>query len=249
MKCNYFILIIWGAFLLFFQSCSYSDSDFDGTSESGTGGSMARFTVVGNHLFTVDHQNLNVFDIASEKTPEFKQKNNVGFGVETIFPLGDKLFLGTSTGMHIYDISTAGSPSQVSFYEHVIACDPVVSDGQFAYVTLNASRQECWRSVNELQIISLGDIRNPQLLKQYPMNSPRGLAVRNDTLWVCDNGLKIFDVADKQNIELLYHFSDLAAYDLILDQNRALVIGESGFVQYTLANDTIIQLSEISVEY
>jgi hypothetical protein len=231
------------------QSCSYGDSSFEGASDSGTGGSMARFTVVGNHLFTVDQQSLNVFDVTWAENPEFRQRNNVGFGVETIFPLGDKLFLGTSTGMYIYDISTAGSPSQISFYEHVIACDPVVSDGQFAYVTLNASRQECWRSVNELQIISLQNINNPQLVKQHPMNSPRGLAVRNDTLWVCDQGLKIFDIADKLNIEQLYHFSDLVAYDIILDRNRALVIGESGFVQYKLANDTIIKLSEINVEY
>ncbi|MGM0619765.1 MAG: LVIVD repeat-containing protein [Bacteroidota bacterium] len=242
-------IIISAAILLILQSCSYGDSAFDGVSESGTGGSMARFTIVGDHLFTVDQQNLNVFDIASEENPEFNQKNNVGFGVETIFPLGDKLFLGTSTGMYIYDISTAGTPRQISFYEHVIACDPVVSDGQYAYVTLNASREECWRSVNELQIIDLQNIERPQLLKQYQMQSPRGLAVRNDTLWVCDNGLKVFDISDKLNIAQLYHFNDLVAYDLILDKNRALVIGETGFVQYKLENDTIIKLSEINVEF
>lgn len=242
-------IIISAAILLILQSCSYGDSAFDGVSESGTGGSMARFTIVGDHLFTVDQQNLNVFDIALEENPEFKQKNNVGFGVETIFPLGDKLFLGTSTGMYIYDISTEGSPSQISFYEHVIACDPVVSDGEYAYVTLNASREECWRSVNELQIIDLQNIERPQLLKQYQMQSPRGLAVRNDTLWVCDNGLKVFDISDKLNIAQLYHFNDLVAYDLILDKNRALVIGETGFVQYKLENDTIIKLSEINVEF
>ena len=229
-------------------ACSYQDSAFDGNMESGTGGSMARFTIVGDHLFTVDQENLNVFDISSVEDPEYKQKSNVGFGVETIFPLGDKLFLGTSSGMYIYEINEAGIPDRISFYEHVIACDPVVSDGKFAYVTLNASRQDCWRSVNELQIIDLQNLKNPVLVKQVSMGSPRGLAVRNDTLWVCDNGLKIFNVSDKQNIKQLYHFSDLIAYDLILDQNRTLVIGESGFVQYKLENDTIIKLSEINVE-
>jgi hypothetical protein len=247
MKSRNFIITLVVIFSVL-QSCSYGDSDFDWISESGTGGSMARFTVVGNHLFTVDQQNLNVFDIALAENPEFKNKNNVGFGVETIFPLGEKLFLGTSTGMYIYDISTAGTPRQISFYEHVIACDPVVSDGEYAYVTLNTSREECWRSVNELQIIDLQDIERPQLLKQYQMQNPRGLAVRNDTLWVCDNGLKIFDVSDRLNIVQLYHFNNLVAYDLILDENRALVIGESGFVQYKLENDTIKKLSEINVE-
>ncbi|MGM0408619.1 MAG: LVIVD repeat-containing protein [Bacteroidota bacterium] len=244
-----YLIITSAAIFLILQSCSYGDSAFDGVSESGTGGSMARFTIVGDHLFTVDQQSLNVFDIALEENPEFNQKNNVRSGVETIFPLGDKLFLGTSTGMYIYDISTAGTPRQISFYEHVISCDPVVSDGEYAYVTLNASREECWRSVNELQIIDLQDIERPQLLKQYQMQSPRGLAVRNDTLWVCDNGLKVFDVSDKLNIAQLHHFNDLVAYDLILDKNRALVIGETGFVQYKLEKDTIIKLSEINVEF
>jgi len=248
MKNKHFI-IASAVLLWILQSCSYGDSAFDGVSESGTGGSMARFTIVGDHLFTVDQQNLSVFNISSAENPEYKQRKNVGVGVETIFPLGDKLFLGTSTGMYIYDISTAGIPRQISFYEHVIACDPVVSDGGYAYVTLNTSREECWRSVNELQIIDLQNIEQPQLLKQYQMQSPRGLAIRNDTLWVCDNGLKIFDVSNKLNIAQLHHFNDLVAYDLILDKNRALVIGETGFVQYKLASDTIIKLSEINIEY
>jgi hypothetical protein len=247
MNNKYFKSVLIAVLFLFWYSCSYQDSSFEGNMESGTGGSMARFTIVGDHLFTVDQENLNVFDISSVEDPEFKQKSNVGFGVETIFPLGDKLFLGTSSGMYIYEINEAGIPDRISFYEHVIACDPVVSDGEFAYVTLNASRQDCWRSVNELQIIDLQNLRNPQLLKQYSMNNPRGLAVKNDTLWVCDNGLKVFDVSEKQNIKPLYHFSDLIAYDLILDQNRALVIGETGFVQYKLENDTIKNLSQINV--
>ena len=231
------------------QSCSYSETSLDGASDSGTGGSMARFTVVDDKLYTVDDENLQVFDISSEQSPEYDLTTTVGWGVETIFPLGDKLFLGTSNGMYIYDISVEGPPQKVSFYEHVIACDPVVSDGEYAYVTLNNSREFCWRSVNELQIIDLQNIQRPELVKQYPMTNPRGLGIRNDTLWLCDNGIKIFDVSDKLNIQQLYHFSELVAYDVILDKNRALVIGETGFVQYKLKNDTIHKISEIDVDF
>lgn len=83
------------------------------------------------------------------------------------------------------------------------------------------------------------------------MSNPRGLAVRNDTVWLCDGGLRILDVSDKslQNVKELHYFNDLIAYDIILDRNRALVIGESGFVQYKLENDAIRKLSEIKVEY
>lgn len=233
--------------VLILQSCSYSDSATDVGSESGTGGSMARFTIVNDKLYTVDNEYMAVFDISTEESPEHQLTISVGWGVETIFPLGNKLFLGTSNGMFIYDISNEGEPEKISFYQHVIACDPVVSDGDFAFVTLSNTRQGCWRSVNELQIIDIQNIQQPKLLRQYSMTNPRGLAIRNDTLWLCDDGLKIFDVSDKQNIKSLYHFNDLAAYDIILDKSRALVIGESGFVQYKLENDTIKKLSEIQI--
>jgi len=248
MKNRTIFIAILGAAIFTMQSCSYGDAAFEYSADSGTGGSMARFTVVNDQLFTVDQGNLKVFDIASAELPEYKLTKHVGGGVETIFPLGNKLFLGTSSGMHIFDINTEGTPSPVSFYEHVIACDPVVSDGEYAYVTLSTVREMCWRAVNELHIIDLQNIETPLLIKRYPMSNPRGLAVRNDTLWVCDSGIKIFNVSDKENIEQLYHFDDVPAYDIILDNNRALVIGESGFIQYKFENDTIQKLSEIIVE-
>ncbi len=248
MKIKHYKYLFPVILLIGWYSCSYEDSSVDGNSENGTGGSTARFTIVGDHLFTVDNENLGIFDISSAEDPEYIEKSYVGFGVETISPLGDKLFLGTSSGMYIYSINANGNPEKLSFYEHVIACDPVVSDGEFAYVTLSTGRSGCWRSVNELHIIDVQNLKNPQLVKQYSMTNPKGLAIRNDTLWVCDEGLKILDVSDKQNIEQLYFFDDLTAYDLILDDDRALIIGESGFVQYKIENGTIRKLSEIPVE-
>ena len=245
--CIYLIFMILTGSLI--QSCEFNgiglkDSSGDGT---GTGGSMARFTAVDNYLFTVDHTNLKVFDISQPEKPEFKKDQPVGFEVETIFPLGSNLFLGTSSGMYIYDVSNPTSPLEISFYEHIVACDPVVSDGDFAYVTLSNLSERCWNAVNELHIVDLQDLQNPRLIKQYPMDGPRGLAVRNDTLWVCDQGLKVFDAADKFNIRELFHFDDIVAYDIILDDDRALVIGETGFVQYKMEGDSLRKLSEINI--
>lgn len=231
------------------QSCEFADIGYKDSSgsESGTGGSMARFTVVDNNLFTVDHTNLKVFDIGQPEKPEFMKDQPVGFEVETIFPLENTLFLGTSSGMYIYDISNPASPLELSFYEHIVACDPIVSDGDFAYVTLSNLSQRCWNAANELHIVDLQDLQNPKLLKQYPMEGPRGLSVRNDTLWVCDAGLKVFDASDKLNIRELFHFDDIVAYDIILDRERALVIGETGFVQYKMEGDSLRKLSEINI--
>jgi hypothetical protein len=247
MKTQIVLFLVGLIFIL--QACEYGDTGYEGISSGeGSGGSMARFTIINDHLYSVDESNLKVFDISSVESPEYIQEEFIGFGVETIFPLGDKLFLGTSSGMYIYDVNTPQMPQQISYYEHVIACDPVVSDGEYAYVTLSNIRETCSRSINALQIIDLENIQSPKLLKQYEMVGPRGLAIKNDTLWVCDGGLKVLDASDKMNVVELYHFDQVSAYDVILDKNRALVIGETGFIQYKLENDTIRKLSEINVE-
>lgn len=237
-------------FAAWFQACQYSsDSAADFSSGEGSGGSMARFTVAGNYLYTVDQYSLKVFSLSNPQTPDFKVSRQVGFDIETIFPLDKNLFMGTSTGMYIYDITNPENPQKVSFYEHIYSCDPVVSDGDFAYVTLSSSNKRCWRASNELQIVDIQNLAAPKLVKQVTLTNPRGLAVRNDTLWVCDEGIKVFDVKNKQQINPLHHFSDLAAYDIILNGRLALVTGETGFTQYRLENDTIRKISEIKVNF
>ncbi len=234
--------------LCLLASCEYSgESASDFSSGEGAGGSLARFTVSGNHLYTVDHNSLKVFNLTDPQKPVYKGKTNVGIDVETIFPLGKNLFMGTSTGMYIFDITAPENPKKISFYEHIYACDPVVTDGKYAYVTLSSSNVRCWRASNELQIIDIQDKMRPKLVGQFPLAAPRGLAIRNDTLWVCDEGIKVFDVKKKEQISQIVHFSGFPAYDIILNGRLALVTGEEGLVQYRIENNTITKLSEIKV--
>lgn len=246
----YIVLSLAAISTLMLTSCENFDFGAkDGAGGEGTGGSMARFTMVNDHLYTVDNRDLKVFDITQAETPVFRVKKAVGVDVETIFPLDTLLFLGTSNGMYIYDVSTPVIPRELSYYEHVVSCDPVVSDGDYAYVTLRSGNQRCWRGVNELHIIDIENIQNPNLLKSYDMESPRGLAIKNDTLWVCDDGLRVFNSTNKNAIEELYHFDDILAYDIILVENRALVIGETGFIQYQLEGGSLKKLSEIIIGF
>jgi hypothetical protein len=241
-------ILICGCLAFVFSCQLGSDSEAGFTSGEGTGGSMARFAISGNNLYTVDQYSLKIFNIADPQHPQFIVSRPVGFGIETIFPLQKNLFLGTSTGMYIYDIDTPENPHKISYFEHVISCDPVVSDGKYAYVTLSSGNQRCRRGTNELQIIDLQNLKSPALVTQFPLTQPRGLAVRNDTLWVCDNGLKGFDVSNKQDIKLLFDFIDISAYDVILNNDLILVTGETGFVQYKLENNSIRRLSEIIIK-
>lgn len=217
-----------------------------GASGIGQGGSMAGFTIIGNHLYTIGGTNhLKVADISNPASPVFKKVFSPGFGIETIFPRGKYLFLGSQTGMYIYDATNAEDPRKLSFYQHIYSCDPVVADERFAYFTMNSVWGNCGQNTNQLQIVDISDLSNPKMVFSKEMNSPRGLSIQNDTLIVCDNGLKVFKVAeDRKNITLLKEFN-IKATDVISLENNWLVIGDDGFYQYQIKNNEIKLLSSI----
>ena len=250
MKLKYVTFSLVFLISLGFTGCSEDsiDTGGDGSNGSGKGGSMARFAVTGNHLYTVDNTSLKTFDITDpqDPTPE-NNEVSIGRGMETIFPYKNKLFLGSQFGMHVYDISTPSEPGKISYFEHITACDPVVANDNYAYVTLSSERW-CGRSVNELQIININDIHDPKLVKQRPMNKPKGLGLDGDTLFVCDNGLKVFKVTNGVNIDRIKHFEDIEAYDVIPNEGNLIVTGSDGIRQYTYSNEKIDLLSELTVE-
>lgn len=230
-------------------SCDSSkSSDVGGSDTTGKGGSTARFTICGNFLYTVNSSDMRVFSLIDPANPAALSRINIGSGIETIFPRGDSmLFIGSEMGMYIYKIDNAGYPSQQSYFQHIRSCDPVVADAKYAYVTLNNSSSRCGRTTNELQIIDISNINYPFLKKNYQMFGPKGLGIDKKTLFVCDYGLKIYDVTDVLNIKLKQNFN-ISANDVIPYYGNLLVIGSDGFYQYKYQNDTITFLSKILID-
>ena len=237
------VLLSW---LVLAAACTNDNAMPAPDTAQGQGGSMARFAISGDHLYTVGPSSLKLFDISNPVSPQQRQEIPLSFGVETIFPFEDKLFIGTQTGMHIFSIQTPEAPRHLSHYEHVVSCDPVVTDGRYAYITLSTGTA-CRQAINELQIVDLQNILAPQLVKQYSMTNPKGLGIDNPTLFVCDDGLKVYDASDVMNLELKQHFR-ISAYDVIPDQGRLLVIGSDGFYQYQYKNEELELLSKILVQ-
>jgi hypothetical protein len=236
---------IFAAVLL--QGCSLSKDDNSGVT-TGEGGSLARFAIVGDYLYTVDETSLNVYSLVDNNSQmQFLGKTNLGFGAETIFPYGNALLLGTQDGMYIYDISIPASPHKLTLFQHIRSCDPVVAENNYAYITLNASNTQCWRGLNEMQIVDIHDLSAPYLKTTYNLTSPRGIDIHNDTLYVCDDGLRILDVSDKNTPFEIAHFYDVSAEDVIYTQGRLLTTGPGGFTQYTINSSGISKLSTIPV--
>jgi hypothetical protein len=246
----------WGGFWLedgvaFTQMSSIKTATTPGNpSTTGIGGSMARFTIEGNYLYMLDAGNVHSVSIETLASPVAKSKSMIAWDIETIFPHNGNLFFGAQSGMYIYGLADPEKPSRISQYTHVRSCDPVVVEGDLAYVTLR-SGTNCQGFTNQLEVINIKDLTNPVLLKIYPMTNPHGLGIDNKNLFVCDgdDGLKIYDATDHLKISdnQLAHYKNINTYDVIPYQNVAIMTGKDGIYQYDYSNPKDIrQLSRLT---
>ncbi len=223
---------------------AFADANGARATANGIGGSMARFTLVDQYLYTVDDFNLRVFDLASATNPRLANTVNIGWGIETIFPYGENLFIGSQTGMFIFDNKNRTAPTMMSVFQHARACDPVFVEGNLAYVTLRDGTT-CENFTNQLDIVDVSDLFNPKLLKTHRMHRPHGLSVVDQTVYLCDDdqGLKVFDASDWNDLRTLSHLSYFTTYDVIAlpDVNRAIVVGRDGLYQFDIANPAKLQ--------
>ena len=63
--------------------------------------------------------------------------------METIYPQGDELFVGSQESVRVFDIAEPSAPSFKSSFNHRRSCDPVLPDGDVAYVTLRSNNSNC----------------------------------------------------------------------------------------------------------
>ncbi|MDX1939990.1 MAG: hypothetical protein SFU99_05515 [Saprospiraceae bacterium] len=230
---------------------SANKGNVSGASTSGVGGSLARFTMASDYLYTVDNASLNIFDLTNAVSPKKANTVNLGWGIETIFPYEDKLFIGSQTGMFIFDNKNPLAPALLSTFQHARACDPVFVEGDRAYVTLRDGTT-CENFNNQLDIVDISNLLNPRLLKTHGMHHPIGLSVVDKTVYLCDDdeGLKVFDASDWNKLNIKSHLGHFTTYDIITlpEDNRAIVIGKDGLYQFDITNPSKLQeLSRIPV--
>jgi hypothetical protein len=221
-------------------------------SSSGKGGSMARFTLLNDYLYTVGINDLSLFNVQAAANPTFVKSIRLDWGVETIFPYEQKLFIGTNTGMHIFNAADPANPVKLSTYAHVFACDPVVVQGKYAYVTLRAGTG-CRQATNQLEVLDIEDPTKPKQVAVFPMQNPHGLSVSGNNLFLCegDFGLKSFNISDKSKIgnNLLQHLKSIKSYDVIAGPKSLIVTGDDGVYQFNYQNTSKLnQLSKIKIQ-
>jgi hypothetical protein len=248
---------------LLLLACS-DDVSPGGTDSSGDGinGSYTALIAVGNRLYFVDEQNLYTADISDPKDIKVIDKQIIGEDIETLFHREGLLFVGSGPAMYIYQLNENGVPFRLSqtnyadFPGELVPCDPIVADGEFAYVTLssilpneNVGFLSCirWQVINELRIYDIRNIEKPVLVSRLNLHKPKGLALDGNILFVCDSeeGLKIFDVSDRSEPLELYHFEDGHTYDAIARNGLLVVAGPKSILQYDYSDiENVVLLSK-----
>lgn len=238
---------LWSSTGTRFLNDAQSKADNGGSQSGGVtgiGGSTARFTIVNNYLYTVDRRNLHTYDISNKHVTAHASTTQVGWNIETIYPFKSYLYIGSATGMYAFSIKNPGQPYQLSSIQHVRACDPVVANDTYAYVTLRSGNR-CQGTSNQLEIIDVSNVEIPKLIKIFPMSNPNGLSLVGDLLYISerDYGISVIDVKDPTNPKSIASYPAYKSSDVIyLGNNHLLSIGSDGFHQFDISDPKNIRL-------
>ncbi len=233
---------------------STNDVFFDGAisnsaeSTIGTGGSLARFQIVDNYLYAVGSYKMAIFNIKNLQSPVLENTQYAGWNIETLFQANGYLYLGSTNGMYIYSIENPSTPEFVSEFRHWQGCDPVVVDGNYAYLTLRGGNA-CGQQESVLEVIDIHEKTNPTLVGRYTLDNPYGLGIKDNMLFVCDgtSGLKLFDKTNPLNLTVKNVFNNLQAKDVIPLDNVLLLIGGNTIYQYSYTDKDIEFISSFSL--
>lgn len=205
---------------------------------TGTGGSTAKMTISGDYLYAISGSSVQLFDISAPESPAPWTKVQIDWNIQTLFPYGDYLLVGAADGIHILDNTDPASPTYVGDFQHARAVDPVVAQGNVAYVTLRRDSTQPGPGIeNQMNIIDISDVTQPVLLDTISMQAPEGLAVQGDRLHVCDGvaGLKSFDLTDPVRPVVAEVIPEVNCRDVIASGDILYVIEDDGLSQYDIS--------------
>ncbi len=235
--------LIYITLLMILASCSKSDSNSAAGSGSGVQtGSLASFNISGNHLLLVDKNRILSYDISKPEEPIFKSEYvNQANIFETLFIMGDTVFVGSQQAMLIMQLSDDGQLQYRGSASHIRSCDPVIVSGNIAYLTTHTGA--ICPGDNLLNIYDVSNIFSPKLITSKSMTNPLGLALNGDYLYVCDleDGIVVFNVSDTHNPILLNTVADdnIPKDIIILNSHEMLVLNEDRISFYDISNPSV----------
>lgn len=223
-------------------------TSFAGSSGSSIG-TVNRIAVMDDYVYVISSEYMTV--LRDDIELEFVTNNHVGWMMETIYPSGNELYIGSRNSMEIFSVSIPEFPQRLGGFFHATSCDPVLPLEDVAYVTLRTSDDDdCPGDTNALVVLNTRNRNFPTQIQEIEMDSPYGMTMIGSTLYVGEgeNGLKTFDATNTSNLILDKHDTEVKAYDIISHPTRSdiiLIATPDGFGQYRVADRDLTLLSWI----
>src|SRR6476660_3814253 len=180
-------------------SCEKS-SDASSAPDTGKGGSLAKFTIIGSYIYAVSSHFLYTIDISDPATPTKVNESPLNYDMETIYPYKNTLFIGSKTGLYVYSLQDAAAPKLIGEAKHGRSCDPVVANDSASYSTLKGN-SFCGPATSGLYVYDIKNLDQPELKKTILINEPIGLGMEDSGLYVCcaNEGMKVFSIKNAYN--------------------------------------------------
>lgn len=237
---------LWIFVLVALWGC-YAEDDLFGT---GLGVSCqeehpVRLAIRGEYLYSMGVTGFKTMELAGESVTELFSVPEI-YGMETMFVQGDYLFVGMQSGMLIYSIENP-DPVYLTTNYNLTACDQLVVNGKFMYVTYRVGTTCHPDSVNKLVALNLSDVSSPQNTAAIEMEWPVGLALFDKYLYVGEGakGLKKFDLSDPFIPQVDSFYVNIPCLDLMVQDSRLIISDGQSVYQYAVEGESLTLLSYI----
>jgi len=210
---------------------------------NGVAGSTSRFALLNNYLYTVSRSQLTCFNATNAAEPQQGNALFTSVDAETIFAMNNKLFIGGSNGVSVFSADNASEPEYEGAFGHFCSGDPVIADGNLAYITLHTGNW-CNNETNELDVVDISDVSNLKMVKSYTLSSPFGLSKDGNLLFICDmnEGLKLYDATHAGSIAEIKTITINHPTDVICYNKVAFVSAKDGLYQFDYSDVKNIKL-------
>jgi len=202
-------------------------------------GTLNKIAVHNDYIYVIGSRTIYTFkDDVTEVA--YIGESEMGNEMETIYYENNNLFIGTRFSMIVASVTNPANPTYISEYNHPTSCDPVYPNGNVAYLTLRtADFSGCAGDENTLVVLDISSVSNPLEIDQITMDSPYGMALIGDNLFVGEgeNGIKIFDASNPAALNHLNSNVNVLAYDILEHPtlpNVVLTTGDAGLQQYEI---------------
>jgi len=205
-----------------------------GNSKSGSTASMLTY---GDYLYIIDNNRLRTLSLADPAHPAEVSNVEIPGTAETIFAYEQSLFIGTRTGVLIYDLKDASKPAYSGNSFHWPARDPVVVRGTIAYSTTRWGEEEKGGS-GLLSILDVSNKSNPWTLESLDQPYPYGLGISGDYLYVCNGreGILVYSIIANGRLEFERNVPAEGVYDCIPSEELLVCQMKDGIAIYDITH-------------